>query len=187
MDHSWLRFADSVTIRSGRSVQECVRSLQQLTARPGSFTAAERNRPFRGQISAEGGYLRNPLLRRTAINCRVLRFQFIASESGTELRGQWKLMRRFRIPVMVYLTVCVVSEICGVLGLLWPGLNLPFGGLLGPVIGFAMLYGWAWIFVVLSRKSESQLINGVFHAMASDDSARVVREVLSFGYSRVEP
>ena len=94
-------------------------------------------------------------------------------------------MNRFRIPVMAYLALCVLSELCGLATLFWPMLKLPLGGLLGPIFGFAMLYGWAWVFVLLSRKSEKQLESGVYHAMASEEAAAIVNELLSFGTSRV--
>ena len=184
MDHSWLRFADRVTISSGRGVQECVDSLRTLTAPPWSFTTTERGKPFRGRIQIDAGFLRNPLLPYTGVvNCRTLEFQLIPCSNGTQLRGQWKLMRILRIPTSIYLSLCAISELFGLLGLLIP--TLSFGrSLIGPFIGFPMIYGWAWIAVLLSRKSEKRVEAAVYHAMANSQSAEVVNDLLSSGANR---
>jgi hypothetical protein len=51
--------------------------------------------------------------------------------------------------------------------------------LIGGVISFAMIYGWAWAVVALNRRSESQLVAAVAHAMESDKSSRIVGDLLS--------
>lgn len=183
MDHSWLRFASRVSISSPRSIGDCVSALQGLSAPPGSFQPDEVDRPFRGKVGPDGGYLRNPLLRHTAVNCRVLTFTFVRAESGTQLIGQWRFLNRYRIPVMIYLGLCVADAIWSIFRLLGSHAGWRPVILMGPLIGFAMLYGWAWMFVLLSGKSERQLERGVFYAMESEKSANIVDDLLSVGTS----
>jgi hypothetical protein len=110
---------------------------------------------------------------------RMLRFTFVSSGSGTELRGQWLLLRRIRIPVAIYLSLCIVSALFVLFGAVWIYPPNRLVNLIGPAAGFAMIYGWTWIGVVLSRKGEAQLVSAVYHAMDSDQSAKIVSELLS--------
>jgi hypothetical protein len=188
MDRSWLRFASDVTVRSARPVEECVRSLQALTAPPNSYSHDERRLPFRGKIASDGGSLRLSLFPLTfgPMPSRVLRFAFVSTASGTELRGQWLLLKRIRIPVAIYLTFCLISEIVELFRVLWihptdPHIN-PVAGLVEflffGVVAFAGIYGWTWWVVLLNRSAEDQLVRAVFHAMDSEQSAKIVGELL---------
>jgi hypothetical protein len=181
MHHSWLRFTSEVTVRSACPVEECIGPLQALTAPPNSYSRDQRRRPFRGEIAASGGSLRRPLLSLTfaVMPFRVLEFAFISSASGTELRGRWLLLRRIRIPVGIYLSLCLIGEIVELIRIIWIRPPDPLVNLLTPLVSFAMIYGWTWLGVVLNRRAEAQMISAVFHAMDSDHSARIVRELLS--------
>src|ERR1035437_9512483 len=110
MDHSLLRVSTNVSILSDRSVEDCVRSLQTLTAPPNCYSRPERLRPFRGKIGSRGGWLRDSLLRHATMPSRSLKFNFSTSESRTELRGQWSLLKRIRIPVSIYLGACILGQ-----------------------------------------------------------------------------
>jgi hypothetical protein len=187
MDHLWLRFSTYVTIHSERSVQDWCHSLQLLTAPPNCYSRPERLRPFRGKIELGGGWLRFPLLTYRIAPARSLNFVLCSSGSGTELKGQWRLLKRIRIPVGIYLGGCILEEAYELIRMvllrrhdLLPhsiGRIVPHS--IGPIIGFAMIYGWAWAIVALSRRSESQLILAVTHAMESDKSAGIVGDLLS--------
>jgi hypothetical protein len=181
MDHSWLSFASDVTVRSARPVEECVRSLQTLTAPPNGYSRDQRKRPFRGEITASGGSLRGPLFQFTfaVMPFRLLKFVFISSASGTELRGRWVLLKRIRIPVAIYLTLCLIDEIVELVRVIWIHPPDPILSVVGPLIGFAMIYGWTWVGVALNRRAEAQLVSAVFHAMESDRSAKITSELLS--------
>jgi hypothetical protein len=180
MDHSWLRFSTGVTIHSDRSVQDCVRSLQSLTAPPNCFSRPERLRPFRGKIGLDGGWLRFPLLTPVRIApARSLNFVLRSSGSGTELKGQWRLLRRIRIPVAIYLSICIAMEAFELLRLAAFRTQDPLASLIGPAISFVMIYGWTWVLVTLNRRSDSQLIAAVTHAMESEKSSKIVGELMS--------
>jgi len=179
MDHSWLRFSTNVTIRSDRSVEECVRALQTLTAPPNCYSGPERSRPFRGEIGSSGGWLRNSLLRHATTIARSLKFNFVPSESGTELRGQWSLLKRVRIPVSIYLGACILVQAVGLFRVVVFGTHDLWPSLIGPTISFFMIYGWTWAAVAINRQRESQLVTAVTHAMESDGSAKIVCELLS--------
>ncbi|MGD0548439.1 MAG: hypothetical protein ABR991_11505 [Terracidiphilus sp.] len=110
---------------------------------------------------------------------RSLKFIFVPSESGTELKGQWRLLKRIRIPVSIYLASCILAQAFELFrqALLRP--HDPLAWLIGPIISFAMIYGWTWSLVALNRRRESQLLTAVTHAMESDRSAKIVGELLS--------
>jgi hypothetical protein len=179
MDHSWLRFSTKVTIRSDRFVEDCVRSLQTLTAPPNCYSRPERLRPFRGKIGSSGGWLRDSLLRHATLPSRSLKFNFIPSESGTELRGHWSLLKRIRIPVSIYLGACILGQAVELFRVVVFGAHDIWPILIGPTISFLMIYGWTWVVVALNRRRELQLVTAVTHAMESDRSAKIMGELLS--------
>jgi hypothetical protein len=179
MNHSWLRFASNVTVQSTRPVEECVRSLQPLVAPPNSYSSEERKRPFRGEISIAGGKLRYSLLAFGIMRFRELQFGFLSSASGTVLQGQWRLLNRVRIPVMIYLGLCLTAELVVLVLLALHQAFDPVSAVFGPAASFAMIYGWTWAGVFMSRKAEAQLLRAVSHAMASDQSAKIVVDLLS--------
>jgi hypothetical protein len=178
MDHSWLKFSTDVTIRSDRSVEDCVRSLQTLIAPPNHYSRPERLRPFRGKIGSSGGWLRDSMLRHGVMPSRSLKFSFVPSESGTELRGQWSILKRIRIPVSIYLGACILAQIIELFRVVGFGVHDSWPNLIGSTIGFLMIYGWTWAVVALNRRRESQLVTAVTHAMESDSSAKIVCELL---------
>jgi hypothetical protein len=179
MDQSWLRFSTNVTVHSARSVEDCVRSLRSLTALPNRFSHIERIKPFRGKIGLSGGWLRCPFRYYGIMPARSLRFDLVASESGTELRGQWNLLKGIRIPVAIYLGVCIFAQTTELFRLILLRTDDSLLWSIGPLISFAMIYGWTWGLVTFNRRFESQLIRAATYAMESDKSAKIVGELLS--------
>lgn len=84
-----------------------------------------------------------------------------------------------QIPVLVYLVACAAAEIDAVIRIATHQAKNPAMALVGPMIGVAMIYGWAQVFILISRKGEAQIESAVYHAMASEESAKIVGEVLS--------
>jgi hypothetical protein len=180
MDHAWLWFSKDVLLSSERPPEECVRSLQTLIASPNSSSSDERKRPFRGRVSMAGGIIRYPWpMFSGPLSCRALKFEVLPTASGTELHGRWQLLKPIQIPVALYLSLCTAVWISALVRIGLYHAQNPISALTGPLIGFAMIYGWTWGFVLLSRKAEAQLLSAVFHAMESEDSAKVVCKVLS--------
>jgi len=180
MDHSWLRFSTNVTIHSNHSVEDCVHSLQSLTAPANSFSRPGRLRPFRGKIGVDGGLLRFPMLTPFRIApARSLSFVLCSSGLGTTLQGQWRLLKGIRIPVGIYLVTCILLQAFEMLRWFVFRQVDPWPQLIGPVFSFAIIYGWVWAIVALNRRSESQLIMAVTQAMEGDKSARIVGDLLS--------
>jgi hypothetical protein len=109
---------------------------------------------------------------------RVLRFAFVSTASGTELRGQWLLLKRIRIPVAIYFTFCLISEIVELFRALWVHPTNPLVNSVVGLAGFAMICGWTWGLVLLNRRAEERLVRALFHAMDSEQSAKIVGELL---------
>jgi hypothetical protein len=179
MDHSWLKFSTNVTTRSNRPVEDCVRSIQALTAPPNCYSSPERLKAFRGRVEIGGGWLRFPLMMFPIAPARSLSFVLRSTESGSELAGQWRLMKGIRVPVAIYLSICILVEVYLLFCAVALGQHKLLPGSLGPALSFAMIYGWTWAIVAINRRPESQLIMAVTHAMESDQSAKIVSEVLS--------
>jgi hypothetical protein len=179
MDHSWLKFSTNIVIRSERSVEDCVRSLQSLTALPNSYSRSERIKPFRGNIELIGGWLRCPFRYEGIMPCRLFSFDLVPDESGSKIMGQWSLLKRIRIPVSISLGACILVQAVELFRVVVFGVHDSWPSLIGPAISFLMAYGWTWALVALNRRRESQLITAVTHAMESDRSAKIVGELLS--------
>ncbi len=179
MDHSWLRFSTDVTINGDRPVEDCVRLLQTLTAPPDSYSRPDRLRPFRGRIDFNKGLLRYPLLTYGMMRGRFLRFDLHPCGTGTVLSGKWQLLKRIRIPVAIYLVICIIAQAVELIRLTILQRQDSLLMLVGPAISLVMIYGWTWTMVALNRRSEARLIRAIAHAMESDRSARIVNELLS--------
>ena len=180
MDHSWLRFSTKVSARSPRSIDDCVNSLRGLIAPPRCFKRPERLRPFRGRIEGAHGWLRLPFFRVTSRQpSRALIFDLIPIDSGTELQGEWRLLNQFRIPVAAYLGICILAEVFELVRLVILGHHDSIAVLIGPMMGFAMIYGWAYAMVCFNNRTEIQLMMAIRHAMESESSAKIVKDLLS--------
>lgn len=188
MFHSWLRFPTRISIHSRRTVPECIDSLKSLTAPPNSFSINERVKPFRGKIGPTHGWLRLPCLTfQMTPTCNLLVFDVTADGSGTKLSGELRLLNRFRVPVGIYLTICVTSELVEIVRLAMGRESYSLFQLCGGIISFLMIYGWTRWVLFLNRRNDSQLIKAVEYAVVDDRGAKIVSDLLSFSNKSGRP
>ena len=120
-----------------------------------------------------------PLLLFGIAPSRLLTFNIRAIHSEIELIGEMRLFNWIRIPVAIYLAACVLAEVIEIVRLSMPGNHETWVALLGPALGFAMIYGWTLWILVMNRRNDSLLIKAVEHAMKSEYAAKIVSDLLS--------
>jgi hypothetical protein len=97
----------------------------------------------------------------------------VESDSGTELRGQWRLLMRVRIPVMIYLGACILGQAYELFRLVIVRVQDYLPHLIGPIISFAMIYGWTWALVAFNRRREAELVETLTKVLASSSAVRI--------------
>jgi len=110
---------------------------------------------------------------------RALHFNLRSAASSVELLGQWRLLKRVQVPVFLYFAFCAAGEVVGLIRFLFHRSDRPVMELLGPILSFAMIYCWTRWAIWISRKSEGQVINTLTHSMTSENSTKIVGDVIS--------
>jgi len=146
-----------------------------LIGEPGRL---ERHKPYRGFVRDNAG----EMLQRTSmfriVPARILTFELTPSTSGCSLNGRLKLRNIIRWPVAVYLSFCIGGEFWGALQeAIHRKFELVY--LLGPIISFAMIFGWTFFVVRLNRQPEDQMIKALKHVLSDEQTASVVIDLLS--------
>lgn len=171
----WLRFPVPIEMESDRSAADCAESFRDLIAESGRL---EHQKPYRGYVNADGGEVRQRLLLFGILPARVLKFRLEPLVTGCRLNGELALRKAILFPVGIYLAFCVCGVLWGLVDFTLHGGNVVVE-LVGPVIGFMMIYGWTYVVVRLNRRQEDQMIKALKHVMLSEQSAAIAADLLS--------
>ena len=83
------KFEASVRLLSDASASEILARLAKITAPPRSFNRMQREKPLRGRLTEEGGFLRWPLNQYGIASPRNLKFRITETSNGSILEGKF--------------------------------------------------------------------------------------------------
>jgi len=175
MKIGWLRFASNVEISSSQPIGDCVKSLRLLIGRAAK---SETQKPYAGFVEAEGGEVQQRLSFLKVLPMRILKFRLTPSPEGCHLTGRLALRNIIRVPVGIYLALCICSEVASPFFYRSQHGNLLIY-LLGPIISFLMIFGWTCLGIRLNRSPEDQMIKALKNVLMDEASAAVVVDILS--------
>jgi hypothetical protein len=86
-------------------------AIRGLVSKSNRFGGQEGKKPYRGKLEDDHGVIRSAWRASSVSPARELSFRLIAVGEGCVLTGELKLWKVIRIPVTIYLSVCILSEL----------------------------------------------------------------------------
>lgn len=181
-----LKFKSEVRIAGSASVAEAAERLDRLIAPPRSFASEQRLKPLRGRLSLEKSFVRWRFDQYRAMSPRTLHFRVVPGDKGAVVTGAFRLWMPFRIIVLTFMIVGMVSWALQVRIDLHhqAGANTLFADILALLLGPAMGLGYTWFFVRVGRTRDQQLVAILRSTLQSREAALTVESLFATKHVR---